>query len=91
MDRTMFNDEQNAYMDSLAEMPPETRCWCGWYAKGDCYNCKRDPRVADKSCADKLALRCSECGNTPSVPEWPVFHTRTCSRVRPIEEAANLR
>lgn len=87
----MFNDEQRAYMASLDAMPAETKCWCGWYPAGECYNCKRDNRVAGKTCADKLALRCPECGNTPSVPTWPVFHTVKCSRVRPIAEARNLR
>jgi hypothetical protein len=86
MDRTLFNDEQNAHMDALAAMPPETRCWCGWDEKGKCYNCTRDPRVSDKTCADKLTLRCEECGNTPSLPTWPVFHGRYCSKAQPISE-----
>lgn len=85
---SLFNDEQLDYMKSLSEMAPATKCWCGWYPVGECYNCTRDPRVSGKTCADKLALRCHECGSTPSVPEWPVFHYSGCSCIRPIVEAA---
>lgn len=82
---SLFNEHQQDYMASLNRMEPGKKCWCGWYPVGECYNCKRDPRVSDKTCADKLALRCPECGNTPSVPEWPVFHSIKCSRVKPIK------
>lgn len=81
---SLFNSEQLDYMASLNRMPAETKCWCGWYPFGECYNCKQDVRVSQKTCADKMALACPECGNTPSVPEWPVFHLKNCSRVQPI-------
>lgn len=74
----MFNDEQRAYMEELDRIPLQKKCWCGWDMAGECYNCKRDDRLKDKTCADKMALACPECGSTPSVPEWPVFHLRYC-------------
>ena len=35
----MFNDEQRAYMASLAALPPEAKCACGWYVRGECGRC----------------------------------------------------
>jgi hypothetical protein len=45
----VFNRDQRDYMRSLDEMPPETKCYCGWYALGSCPHCPKD-----KTCADKL-------------------------------------
>lgn len=54
MNSGYFNEDQNDYMRQIEAMPPETRCWCGWYPFGQCSNpsCPKD-----KTCADKLAQR----------------------------------
>lgn len=59
-----FNSEQQSYMNYLASLPPETRCWCGWYKVGECYNCKRDGHEG-KTRVDRLALACPECTADP--------------------------
>ena len=38
---SLFNEDQEAYMDSLSRMADEVRCYCGWYRFGECYNCNR--------------------------------------------------
>lgn len=70
---TYFNDDQRSYMESLARIPPEGRCWCGWYRLGECQYCR-----PDKSSADKLAARCQACGNTPHEYGDRVIHRRDC-------------
>lgn len=54
-----FNADQEAHMDYIATIPPEERCYCGWYdAPGAAYRlgqCTHCPK--DKTCADKLAER----------------------------------
>lgn len=72
-----FNSEQEDYIRSLNSMPPETRCWCGWYALGKCYNnCPKD-----KTLADKMKTACPECGNTKSTPSsLKVTHRYGCKR-----------
>lgn len=71
-----FNEEQQDYMRSLAAMPLETKCWCGWYRLGECPNgCPKD-----KTCADKMATACPECGSTKGLPNLPLYHRRGCSR-----------
>lgn len=47
-----FNSEQEDYMRELAEIPPEQRCYCGWYRLGQCPHCPKD-----KTCADKLKMQ----------------------------------
>lgn len=83
---SLFNSEQRAYMEYLHRTPPEERCWCGWYLKGECYNCTRDTRIAYKTCADKMAMRCEECGSTPNLPEQPVYYYGNCSRRQRADE-----
>ena len=48
-----FNSEQEAHMNYLASLSPLLRCWCGWDARGHCYNseCLDDQRCL----ADRLA------------------------------------
>lgn len=81
---SLFNADQRDYMASLASMPAETKCWCGWNEKGRCYNCNRDG-IAHLNCADKMRLQCPECLSTPGLPHLPVGHTLLCSRYQPAE------
>lgn len=75
---SLFNDDQLDYMRSLEEMPPETKCWCGWYRLGECPNCKT--YAPGKTCADKIAVRCPECRNDPGPNGGTITHTIRCSR-----------
>ncbi len=75
MSRAMFNSDQNDYMDSLARMPLESKCWCGWFAKGECHSCP-----PEKTCADKIALRCPECQEYPILHNSKLQHRRGCSK-----------
>ena len=50
----MFNRHQKEYMKYLSELPPESRCWCGWYPIGECNGGGFCP--TDKTCADKMAV-----------------------------------
>ena len=40
------------YMRELAEIPPDQRCYCGWYRLGMCPHCP-----PGRTCADKLRDR----------------------------------
>jgi len=72
----MFNAEQRAYMATLDNMDPATKCWCGWYALAEC----RCERVTNgQTCADKIAAKCPECGNDPFQPGSKIVHLRNCS------------
>ena len=44
-----LNDDQRGEMERLSEIPPELRCYCGWYELGQCPHCP-----AGKTCAEKL-------------------------------------
>lgn len=48
----MFNQYQSAYMRELEQIPPEQKCYCGWYRLGKCPHCP-----PNKTCADKLRDR----------------------------------
>jgi len=68
-------------MNSLSEMPAETKCWCGWYALGKCPNgCP-----TDKTCKDKMATACPECGSTKGLPHLPLYHRIRCSKIKETE------
>jgi hypothetical protein len=72
----MFNEDQKGYMKYLAEIPPEEKCWCGWYLCGECSVCP-----PDKTNADKRKVWCPECHSDPGPNgEYPLTHTRGCSR-----------
>lgn len=32
----MFNSEQLGWMQYLSSLPPEEKCHCGWFRKGEC-------------------------------------------------------
>lgn len=56
----MFNSEQEEHMRYLATLPPEKKCKCGWYERGDCPNCseveggmKRPTGPKCEACAGK--------------------------------------
>lgn len=73
-----FNDEQQAYMKYLGSLGAKEKCWCGWDLFGKCYNCNRHEVLKDLTLADKLPLRCLECGNSPGVPGQTLVHIRGC-------------
>lgn len=75
-----FNEDQQDYMRSLASIPLNTKCWCGWYMLGECPNgCP-----TDKTCADKMATKCPECGDTKLFPDSPESHYVNCSKYNKI-------
>jgi len=76
MSEGMFNSEQMDHMRALDAIPPERKCWCGWFGKGQCHTCP-----PDKSSADKLAARCIKCGADPGARNlFPTTHRRGCPR-----------
>lgn len=72
----MFNAEQRDYVEYLAGVPPERRCWCGWFPLDKCESGCPPGRTA----AEKLARRCGSCGNTPMTPDGPTGHYIGCAR-----------
>jgi len=70
-----FNADQEAHMRSLASIPPEQRCWCGWSLMGQCWKCK-----TDRTCADKIAEWCPKCHNDGGPERGPIIHRIGCSR-----------
>lgn len=68
-----FNEEQQEYMKALADMPPSTKCWCGWYRLGECRTCP-----PGKTLADRQAASCPICGNYPSTDGGQIFHRIGC-------------
>ena len=55
----MFNEYQLQYMEDLAKIPLEEKCYCGCFRLGKCLNnC-----LKGKTCADKLRDRKVECGD----------------------------
>lgn len=74
-----FNSDQQDYMRSLDEMPPESKCWCGWYPVGQCYSGCNE-RAPGKTSADKMAVWCPGCHNSPP-PDLsrPIVHNIKCS------------
>ena len=75
-----LNSDQRDYVESLATMRPEDKCWCAWYPKGECHSCP-----PDLSLADRLKVSCPECRNYPraSNPTEPFVHIKGCSRGLP--------
>lgn len=73
-----FNADQRDYMDGLAAMPADAKCWCGWFALGECHSCP-----PDVTAADKLRARCPGCGNDPG-PHFArlIVHRIGCERDR---------
>jgi hypothetical protein len=70
-----FNSDQVDYMRSLGEIPPESKCWCGWYSLGECPHCP-----AGYSSADKIKAWCPECHNDPGPKcDRPITHRIGCS------------
>jgi len=64
-------------MDSLAAIPDEKRCWCGWDSLEKCMRCDKS-----MSLADRLRVSCKhrQCRNYPSQrdPEGKITHNVTC-------------
>jgi len=72
-----FNKDQEAYIDSLAKMPPESRCYCGWFPKGECHTCPKDLTLAEK-----MARWCIHCHNAPPAHDLnaPIIHNIRCTK-----------
>lgn len=73
-----FNEDQQAYMASLAATPDEERCYCGWDRFGECYNCKQDEFTKTRTRADRVKLSCPHCGNYPSREGQEISHNIKC-------------
>jgi hypothetical protein len=73
---SLFNEDQQDYMRSLAKIPTTERCWCGWYSLGECPNCPRH-----LTCADKITRQCPYCHNEPDRrdPDGPITHNIRCA------------
>ncbi len=73
-----FNSDQRSYVDGLARISPERRCWCGWFEIDGIVECHVCP--PGKTSADKFAVWCPECRNAPS-PDGtkPLVHSVRCS------------
>lgn len=73
-----FNSDQLDHMASLATIPAESKCWCGWFPVGKCHSCP-----TDVTAADKLRARCDGCHNDPG-PHFnrSVTHRIGCERTR---------
>lgn len=83
-----LNEDQKDYCRFLGTIPPEQKCWCGWYRKEECGSwCNRAGR--ELTCADKLKLACPDCGGLPWDPDEPPVHKALCPRrmaeTRPTE------
>lgn len=75
----MFNQEQTAYMQYLASIPPEQKCWCGWSLLGECSNCRT--YAPGKTTADRMEVWCPECHNDPGPNGLTtIIHRKGCSR-----------
>jgi hypothetical protein len=80
---SVFNPDQLDHIKSLAELPPESRCWCGWYELGLCPHCP-----PGRTSAEKLAVQCRYCGNDGGPEGRPITHITTCPmRVGPTPES----
>lgn len=80
MSWSVFNEEQQDHMRSLAAIPADQRCWCGWNRVNKCYNCP-----AGYSLAQRLIVQCPSCRNFPR--PWissTLTHVITCKE-RPCE------
>ena len=55
MSNPSLNEEQKAHLRELDELAPSQRCWCGWYALGECPHCPKH-----KTAQDKLNSRSAE-------------------------------
>ncbi len=73
-----FNADQLDHMTSLAAIPHESKCWCGWVPLGQCPHCPTDVTTADK-----LRARCDGCHNDPG-PDYgrSITHRIGCERAR---------
>jgi hypothetical protein len=72
----MFNEYQVAEARYLNSLPPEKKCWCGWYRFGECPKC--NPAYTE---ADRLRVTCPDCGNYPRVPGEKMVHCYGCITV----------
>ena len=70
-----FNEEQQAYMRSLSKIPLEQRCYCGWFALGECPHCPEE-----LTAAHKVERRCPSCHNYPPATDLsrPITHRIGC-------------
>ncbi len=75
---SFFNQEQTEHMDSLAAIPDEYRCWCGWNILGKCMNCpEKSPSLAARI---KVSCPHKQCRNypNPNDPSGKIIHNVAC-------------
>lgn len=72
-----LNQEQQEYVNSLAAIPDENRCWCGWYRLDQCPNCDKSSSLADRL---KVSCKHKQCRNYPRQgdPEGTIIHNIAC-------------
>lgn len=74
----MFNKEQLEHMNSLAAIPDDERCWCGWDRLGQCRNCpEKSPSLAARI---KVSCKYRQCRAypKPNDPTGTIIHTVVC-------------
>jgi hypothetical protein len=78
---TMFNSDQRSWMESLAAIPPDRKCWCGWDRLGECNN---PPSICrpGKTSADRMAVWCQDCHDEPW-DDGVIHHRVGCPRRGP--------
>lgn len=69
----MLNEHQMAEVRYLNSLPPESKCWCGWYRVGECPKC--NPTDTE---ADRALVTCPDCGNHPRAPGEKLIHRYGC-------------
>ncbi len=72
---SMFNADQRAYMQSLARIPEQERCWCAWYRLGECDHC-----APGRTLAMRRDEECPVCGSYPSSTGRDIVHRKGCAK-----------
>lgn len=70
-----LNEDQQAYVDYLARIPPERLCYCAWFPLGECPHCP-----LGLTAADKIARRCPSCHSYPPATDLDrqIVHSIGC-------------
>ena len=74
---SMFNEDQQDYMRSLRDIPPDQKCWCAWFRIGECPHCPEGMTAEMRA-----KVECPDCHNYPDArtPDKPATHQRNCPR-----------
>lgn len=69
MSVSLFNREQQDYMQYLTSITADDRCWCGWGIAGECDT--PDPCAHDMTFADRQRTEQPCCGRPAARPDFP--------------------